>query len=370
MGVLDVLAAPFKAIGNAYQDSLYGQGWQQRAEQDAEDRQRAIEQQTVAQKLQAAQADMAQKQAQQALLSTVAGSAAASATTNPNTAATTPLAASTDQTGPVAPKYDIPESALAMLPQGQRQQGLQMAENTKSDADAAEAVKQAAQDRADAIAAQTAKHQTATENYQAQMLALANRKEASKEEHPKPDNAVPIPGYVNADGSPLFLTHAQINAAASGGAGVGGAKQKVTGQAASRVAGAAVAQDLEKHIGGLLDDPGTAAQLGPYEGRKVGLEEWYGNPDPKIQQLLGSIEGYAMNNQGVHGMRNSQAAKEAVEKMFGPKFSAEDIKAAVHGYGGASRSLLKNFGPQMGLGESKPRRTGATKSGTQYTVED
>lgn len=359
MGVLDILATPFKAIGSAYQDSLYGQGWQQRAQQEADDRQRQIEQQDTMFKLKRAQEEMAQKEAQQDLLSKVASAAAASATksTAPE-AATTPLPSG--QAGPVLPKFDLPPNALSALPQDQRQQALQMAENTKSDADAAEELKQQQQDRLDTLAGVT--KSKAEESARHNQVSEAQKERAMQMASTRPK--VFAPHWVTDENGRTFPVD-PVEALHSGASYLKQLPAAMLDEKAQAIASREWGANLIKKI------PQLADKLGPYQGRKDALQLMVGDPDPEVAGFARDLASLSALQPKLHGMRGVRAMED-FQKGISLNFTPQALAAGIRSYMDLANTVSnsKELAAHPTPSTGKRTRTAKTASGVEYQVED
>lgn len=231
--------------------------------------------------------------------------------------------------------------------------------------------KQAGDQRAEATATETNRHNVAME-------------EKTKPENPgvihdtagglvriSPDNAVtpltqngkpvqtyhapPQPIYIPTAAGPALLdrgkgTTTPIRDASSGN--IVGPKTNATLE--NRLASAQAVTQTGNDIIASLTDPATAAKLGPAMGRYNSVRDFIGNPPPEFAELAGSIESYALANMGVHGMRSTEGA-EKINKMLSEKGTPESLIAKIHGLNKFSAHLLEN------AGKSAPAAAGPVK---------
>lgn len=114
------------------------------------------------------------------------------------------------------------------------------------------------------------------------------------------------------------------------------------GTLANRLESARAVVQTGNDITKKLTDPKFMATVGPVMGRYSSLADFVGNPPPEYAELAGQINSLAMANQGVHGMRNAESARELAKEEMGMYHTPEAIAHYIIGLNSFAAHLLEN----------------------------
>jgi hypothetical protein len=136
-----------------------------------------------------------------------------------------------------------------------------------------------------------------------------------------------------------------------GGKELGG--KTVVAATANRVKAAKDSLSMGNELIAMLDDPETAAQLGPIAGRATNLQEFIGNIPPNMSELAGALKSWTELQPTVHAMRSSEMA-EHIEKSLNRKFTPEALKGFIRGFNRTARTVAGNNSETSGTGGTTP----------------
>jgi hypothetical protein len=120
---------------------------------------------------------------------------------------------------------------------------------------------------------------------------------------------------------------------------------------------------------GSLQDPATAALVGPAMGRYNSVREWVGNPPPELAGLAGRIESYSLANMGVHGMRSARGAQKIAD-LLDRKHTPQSLIEAVRGLNDFSEHFMTNAGRDVPAEPTKRIRVKRKTDGQTGTILD
>lgn len=357
MGLFDVLAGLAGGGGAGYLESVKAS---QQAQDDAE-KIRQREAQTIKDRLAAAQAEMALKQEGENLQKLVASNAgqAATKTMVPAGPSEQPLAAGTDQTGPVAPPtktdYQVPEASLSALPADRREAAKAAAINQRTVSDANQELAQSykglqGENLKSQIGHRSAQDETTRQRLELQGKALEDR--IASRTRPK----MYAPRLItDENGNQFFVDPVEaLNSGASWSKQLPAAMLDEKAQAlGSKEWGQRLLSELPK----------IANKLGPLMGRENSMQLLLGSADPEVAGFARDLASLAALQPKIHGMRG-QRAMEDFQRGITLEQNPAAIGAAIQSYinladtiAGAKEHAARPGGTTHGAAPGQPKAT-------------